>query len=193
MSYHHFIGNSLNRSEKLQVRVVFELIHSKIPNKERDSSIEWELKHSSSCAQMARILAEKRGLNIEYAEIIGCLHDLAVVLTGKYENHALKGSEIAREWMEISKEFSSQEIKLISDAIAQHSDKHIYSKNPYVELAKDADVLDCFLYTDKGYDNKPKEKLAEYLKRIILIRKELGFPEKKLYAEQLLGLKGEKK
>ena len=40
-----------------------------------------------------------------------------------------------------TKKFTDKETKLITSAIYQHSDKHIVSKNPYIELVKDADVF----------------------------------------------------
>lgn len=176
-SYHHFKGNKLTRSEFIQRKVVQLILNSKLTDKERESSKVFELKHSSGCTQVGRILAEKRRLNKEYAELICILHDIYVIVKGKYKNHANLGAPIAERILKATKKFKPKEIKLISEAVFNHSDKHIYSKNPYVELAKDADTLDCFLYDNvEGYytGNKPPKVAKEYFKRIIKIRKELG-------------------
>ena len=176
-SYHHFKGNKLNRSEFVQRKVVEIILNSKLTDKERESSKVFELKHSSGCTQVGRILAEKRRLNKEYAELICALHDIYVIVKGKYKDHAHLGAPIAEKILKYTKKFNSKEIKIITEAIFHHSDKHIYTKNPYVELAKDADTLDCFLYDNvEGYyiGNKPKHVAKEYFKRIIKLRKELG-------------------
>lgn len=186
--YHHFTGNTLNRSEKIQKLVIDRLLNSKIPDSRRENSIAWELKHSSSTIQLAKILAEKRGLDPEFAGIIAALHDISAIETGSYEKHATKGAEMARKILNESGDFKEEEIKLISEAIANHSDKHIYSANKYVELAKDADMLDCFLYDPDIYHEKPDEAKKEYFNRIIKIRKELGLPENKFFKEQLKAL-----
>ncbi|MBI4991447.1 hypothetical protein HZB96_05130, partial [Candidatus Gottesmanbacteria bacterium] len=60
--FHHFKGNSLSRSEKIQ-RIVTEMIlTSKLPDEKRENSIVWELKHHAGTVQIGRILAQKRNL-----------------------------------------------------------------------------------------------------------------------------------
>ncbi len=182
--YHHFKGNKLNRSEFIQRKVVQLILNGKLTDKERESSKVFELKHSSGCTQVGRILAEKRRLNKEYAELICVLHDIYVIVKGRYKNHAHLGAPIAARILRSTNKFRLSEIKLITEAIFNHSDKHIYSKNPYVELAKDADTLDCFLYDNvEGYytGNKPPKVAKEYFKRIIKLRKELGLRPVKRY------------
>ncbi|MBI2079767.1 HD domain-containing protein, partial [Candidatus Micrarchaeota archaeon] len=88
MGFHHFIEEGLNRSEKVQQWIVRALIKSKIPNEKRESSVEWELKHSSGVIQIARLLAEKRNLDSEIAELAAGLHDVYVIVEGKYKDHA---------------------------------------------------------------------------------------------------------
>ena len=183
-SYHHFKGNNLNRSELVQRKVVELILNSKLTDKDRESSKIFELKHSSGCVQVGRILAEKRGLNKEYAELICALHDIYVIIKGKYKDHAHLGGPIAEKILMSTKKFNEREIKLITGAIFHHSDKHIYTKNPYIELAKDADTLDCFLYDNvEGYytSNKPPKVAKEYFKRIIKLRKEMGMRPVKKY------------
>ena len=184
--YPHFKGNNLSRSEKIQREVVEMILNSDIPNEKRESSDIWELKHSSGCCQVGRILAEKRGLNVELVEIIAVLHDIAVVTTGSYKDHAKKGGIVAKKILEKSNDFSVEEIKTICDGVAHHSEKDIYSDNPYIEIAKDLDAFDCCLY--EGSINyykihKPKDVFEKYCDRIRKVRKELGLQTDKLFRE----------
>ena len=182
--FHHFKGNELSRSEKIQRKVSEILLESKLPNEKRESSVIWELMHSAGCCQIGRILAQKRNLDVELAEIICVMHDIYVIVEGKYENHARKGAEIARKILEDSKDFTQKEIDIITEAIANHSDKHVYTEKPYVELVKDADVFDCSLYQNaKGFYllHKPKDIFKEYVKRMKNARKELGLNENNVF------------
>lgn len=191
--YHHFKGSKLNRSELVQRKVVQLILNSKLTDKERESSKVFELKHSSGCVQVGRILAEKRRLKKEYAELICALHDIYVIVKGKYKDHAHRGAPIAEKILRKTGKFSEKDIKIISEAIFHHSDKHVYTKNPYVELAKDADTLDCFLYDNvEGYytGNKPPKVAKEYFRRIIKLRKEMGMRQVKKYEYLIKQLDG---
>lgn len=61
--FHHYKGNDLTPSEKVERKVIELLLSSSLHDTQRESSIIWELKHSSGCCQIGRILAEKRRLN----------------------------------------------------------------------------------------------------------------------------------
>lgn len=182
--FHHFKGNGLSRSEKIQRRVSELLLESKISDEKRESSVVWELKHSAGCCQIGRILAQKRNFDVEIAEIVCILHDIYVIIEGKYDDHAKKGAEIAKKILEESGDFSQEEIILISEAVAHHSEKQIYTDKPYVELIKDVDVFDCSLYENaKGFYilHKPEDVYEEYVKRIKNVRKELGLNENEVF------------
>lgn len=183
--YHYFVHDGMNRSDNIQAWIVNELLHSKLPQAKRESSVQWELKHSSSVIQFARLLAQKRNVNEELAEVAAGLHDVQVIVNGAYDNHAKLGAHIARDLLDTSGQFSQNEIKQIEEAIAQHSDKHVYSNNSLNELIKDADTLDCFFYGDTVYDYKKEDMRIHYYKRIISLRKELGLPEKPYFKQQL--------
>lgn len=175
--YHHFKGNDLSRSEKIQREVTKLLLKNKLPDEKRENSIVWEFKHHAGCVQIGRILAQKRKLDVELAEIICVLHDIYAIIEGKYNNHAKLGADIARKILEDSGDFSPSEIETITEAIAHHSDKHKYTNKPYVELAKDADIFECSLYAGaKGFYrlHKPKSVFKEYVNRIKKVRLELG-------------------
>lgn len=178
--YTHFKGNDITRAELVERTVVEIIQKSKMPDEDRVWSKVFELKHSSAVTQIGRILAQKRGLNSELAAIMCAMHDIYVFTTGRATDHAHKGAPIARKILEKTKKFNEKEIKLITSAIYNHSDKHIVSKNPYVELVKDADVLDCGLYEgvhDAYLYEKSLANCKKYFARIRAVRKELGLPK----------------
>ena len=182
--FRHFKGNELSRSEKIQRKVIQMLLESKIPDENRENSIVWELKHSAGCIQIGRILAQKRNLDVELAEIICVLHDIYAIIEGKYKDHAKKSAEIAKRMLEDTGDFTKEEIETITEAIAHHSEKHIHSDKPLVELIKDVDVFDCSLYENsEAYYvlHKPKEVYEEYKKRVKKVRKELGLSQENLF------------
>jgi len=182
--FQYFKGNELSRSEKVQRRFLQILLESKLPDDRRESSVIWEIKHSSGCLQIGRIVAQKRNLNIELIEVICILHDIYVAVEGKYEDHANKSAEVAGSILEETKDFNPEEIKLITEAIACHSEKHIYTDKPYVELIKDIDVFDCSLYENaEGFYilHKPRDIYDEYVKRIKKVRKEIGLHEEEVF------------
>lgn len=184
--FHHYKGKNLTRSEKIERRVLQILLKSKLPDKQRESSIIWEIKHSSGCCQIGRMLAEKRGLDNELVNVICVLHDIFSILKGKYKDHAAKSAAIAEKILHESNEFNNKEIKLITEAIKHHSEKDIYSDNPYIEIAKDVDVFDCSLYRNaEGYYklHKPAKVFREYVRRIKKVRKELCLQNKKIFRE----------
>lgn len=182
--HHHYKGNNLSKSEKIERKVIELILSSKIPDNQRESSVVWELKHSSGCVQIARILAEKRKLNVELVEISAVLHDIYVIVFGTYKNHAKLGAPIAEKLLIDIGGFTAEEINTISSAIAHHSEKDIYSDDPYIELVKDADVFDCSLYKGAEGDyriNKPERVFVEYVKRIRKVRIELGLSDETVW------------
>jgi len=179
-AYSHFKGNKLTRTELVERAVVEVILKSKIPDTKRAWSKTFELKHSSSVAQIGRILAQKRGLRSDLGAIVCVLHDIYVNTAGNSVGHAHKGAPIARKILEKTKKFSKKEILLITEAVYNHSDKHLVSKNPYIELVKDADAFDCSLYDgvhDAYVYEKPLENRRKYFARIKAVRKELGLPK----------------
>ncbi|MBI2028055.1 MAG: HD domain-containing protein [Candidatus Levybacteria bacterium] len=175
--FHHYKGSNLTRFEKVERKVIELILSSKIPDSQREDSIVFEFKHASGCTQIARILAQKRKLNTEIADNATTLHDIYVIINGTYKDHAKLGAPIAKKLLEEIGGFSNKEITIITNAVAHHSEKEIYSNNPYVELVKDVDVFDCSLY--KGAEgfyriHKPEYIFKEYVNRIKKVREELG-------------------
>lgn len=182
--FHHFKGNNLSPSEKIQRKVVQLLLNSKVKDSKRDSSIVFELKHSSGVIEAARILAERRNLNVTLAEVIAALHDIEVVVNGSYKEHAKRGALIAKKMLSKISGFSDEEKEIVIDAIAHHSEKENHTNNPYCELIKDADAFSCSYFegSETAY-RKGKSPLVfqHTVDRIKKVRKELGLPEKPVF------------
>ncbi|MDO8626017.1 MAG: HD domain-containing protein [Candidatus Magasanikbacteria bacterium] len=179
--YTHFQGENVSRAERVERHVVEVILEScsKIPDESRVWGKVFELKHSSSVAQFGRVLAEKRGLRPEIGAIVCVMHDIAVNVSGDAKDHAHKGAVIAEEYLRSINKFSGEEIKIIVEAIYEHSDKHVVSTNPYAELVKDADVLDCSTYegTHDAYAyEKTLEACRKYFERVQAVRQEMGLP-----------------
>ncbi len=175
--FHHYKGDDLSPAEKIERRILELIIASKNPDEEREDSKIFELMHASGCMQIARILAQKRNLDVEMCEIAAMLHDIYVIINGTYKNHGKEGSPIARQVLEEVGGFSEDQIITITQAVAHHSEKEVYSDNPYMELVKDVDVFDCSLYKNaEGFYriHKPEPIFNEYVKRIKKVREELG-------------------
>lgn len=178
--YHHFKGKNVTRVELVERAMIEIILKSKMPDTERSWSKVFELKHTSSVTQIGRMLAQKRGLNPSLGAIICAMHDIYVFTTGRATNHAHLGAQMAESFLKKTKKFTLQEIKLVTSAIYNHSDKNIVSKDPYAELVKDADVLDCGLYDgvhDAYVYEKSSANCRTYFNRIKKVRKELGLPK----------------
>jgi len=120
----------------------------------RDFPIRWNIMHMYSSAQLAKLLALDRGIEPELAGIAGALHDIGAVMTKKHEGHAEAAEKWVHEFLEkYNSEFGSrltpvtkEEIDKLVKAIVRHSEKEIYSNDPFVELLKDVDSLDGYLH-----------------------------------------------
>jgi hypothetical protein len=180
--YHHFRKEFIDpndRVTKCERYIVDLLLHSNLPDSERESSICWELKHQASTFQFAKILALKRGLPVDICALGLLLHDINSVMYGSYKDHAHSGTPIALQILRKMGSFSDEELDQISCIIYNHSDKHVWTNDPFQEIGKDADVLDTFLYEgafDFYLGNKPLAVFKEYLKRVKKVWKELGLP-----------------
>ncbi len=182
--YHHFKGSNLSPAEKVQRKVVELLLSSKLPENKRESSVIFELKHSSECLQVARILAQKRRLEIGIAETAAVLHDIYVIVHGNYKNHGKLGAPIAWQLLKQIGGFSISDMRIVTEAVAHHSEKNIYTSKPYVELVKDADVFSCSFFENSEHAyrfSKPESLFQDYAKRVINIRQELGLPGKPVF------------
>ena len=143
----------------------------------RDIPIVWNVMHMYSSSQVAKIIALRRGMDIELASIAATLHDIAVVVTKKTKDHAENAEKYVRNAIEkfnnypweSTEKITDEEAEIIINAISQHSRKEIYSDNPFVELLKDVDSIDRYLHGIKSE--------GAYLERCNRVLAELGIKE----------------
>ncbi len=182
--FHHYKGDGLNRFEKVERKVIELIFQSDIPDEKREDSKFFEFMHASGCMDIGRILAQKRDLNIDRAGVICILHDISVIVSGTYKDHAKLGAGIAGKILQNAGGFLNEEVEIITQAIAHHSEKEIYSDDSYVELIKDADVFECSLYKNaEGFYrlHKAPDIFDQYVKRVKRVREELGLDPKQVW------------
>ena len=109
---------------------------------ERDYPMIWERIHATSCAQIGRMLAEKRNVDTEQAALACAIHDIGRWISGRQSDHAPKGEGPARLFLAEGKgnEETREQIVL---AVMNHSKKEQIG-TPLEEIVKDADILDCY-------------------------------------------------
>lgn len=103
--------------------------------------------HLYGVAQAAAMLALKRGMGrqvAELAEIAGMLHDYTKYLAEDTDDHAERSAPYAKEILEETKTFTAEEIDIICQGIANHSNKADIG-TPFDEVIKDADALQHYL------------------------------------------------
>lgn len=180
--FHHYNlarHNVTDPVEILEERVVAMLRAAAVQDEGRDSSVAFELKHSSGVLQFGRLLAKRRQLPARAAAVGALLHDIYVIIEGRYKDHAHLGAPLAADLMNDVGGFTPEEMRQVERIVFDHSDKHLTSEDPLVEFGKDADVLDSFLYPG-AFDfyllAKPLETFVHYLARAKRIWSELSLP-----------------
>ncbi len=182
VDHHHYNSKKNDINDRVSIYekyVIDELLNSTIDDEDRESSIAFELMHHRGCAQFARILARKRGLPLDVCTVGALLHDIYVIKTGKYANHAINGAVIVAKLLDEIGLFSEEEKAQIIDIVRNHSNKEEFSDNLFSEFGKDVDVLDSFLYPNAfAYYLKHKKlkNFYAYISRAKRIWDELGIP-----------------
>jgi hypothetical protein len=180
--HHHFRPELIEPSDRVALceRYVIDLLLStSLPDSKRESSIAWELKHSAGVTQMARLLARKRGLPMDTCTVGSLLHDIYVIMDGKYKDHAHLGAPIAVSILSEVGGFEPEEADQVFRTVYYHSDKDDWSDDPFKEFGKDADILDIFLYPGPYAEYlmiKSIPVLSHYLMRAKKIWAELRLP-----------------
>lgn len=128
----------------------------------RDETLHWERIHLASSARIAKDMAVARGCDPELSAIACSLHDIGRILTGKQKNHAAEGKQPARRLLEKLRLFTEEEIHIISNAVAHHSDKSVIGSD-IEEIIKDADVVDCYEYGMELPRPEQKRRYERYL------------------------------
>ncbi|MBP1737038.1 MAG: hypothetical protein H6Q60_919 [Oscillospiraceae bacterium] len=137
----------MNQLLKLQVALL-KLINEqegRMPEDERDETLDWERLHMASCARLGWIMAQEAGENPQLAACACAIHDIGRILTGKQAGHAERGYEPAKVFLRQTGLFSAEEVELLATAVKNHSNKSEVG-HPIEEIVKNADVVDCFQY-----------------------------------------------
>ncbi len=105
--------------------------------------------HSFAVANIAGILAMKRGLRMDIAQSAGMLHDIwlyaNVPLTPEgHARHGELGAAQAKKLLDGLGVFTEDEIDIICASIALHDEKDAVH-GPYDEILKDADAFAHFV------------------------------------------------
>ena len=95
--------------------------------------ISWSVLHMHTTTQLAKLLAIKRGCDVELAAMVAAFHDVYSYHTGKWEDHWKKADPYVREivteynevWGEQLGVITEAEVKQIIKAIKGHSDKEM--------------------------------------------------------------------
>lgn len=161
---------NMKRSSRLLVMLYSEW--KKHENIKRPIKIEWNIMHMFSSSQLAKLYALKYKLNTELCSIIAILHDIAVV-EGKFKSdhdslakkHVLgainRYNNVYRKNLD---PITDKEIEIILSAILVHSDKETFSDDLYVEMLKNVDSVDRYLYgikTEEAYSTRTKSFLKD--------------------------------
>lgn len=135
----------LNRKFIKNLQSIYEILDQmERQTMERDYPILWERVHATSCAQIGRMLAQKRQVDGELAALACALHDSGRWVSGRQEDHAPKGEELVRDFLK-KQTFPIKDQELMVQAVINHSKKEEIG-SPLEELVKDADILDCYWY-----------------------------------------------
>ena len=109
--------------------------------------------HMLQVSQYCAMLAEKRGENVELAEIAGLLHDIAKIkcrddeamlsrLVDNWDKHGEVGAEFAEELLLSNNIVSREECGIICRAISRHCNGNKDNADTAIdEILKDADVF----------------------------------------------------
>ena len=122
--------------------------------KESEVSRQWSCMHLFSCSQLVKVPALEKGLSMELAAITAALHDYGLLCTGIRDHHAEKGAALLDGFLDRYNELyggsrgivTKKERGIIKHAVRHHSEKNVYSDDPYLELLKDVDSLDRYLH-----------------------------------------------
>lgn len=158
----------MNIMKTHRVNYIRELVKQYISDARKDRREELFL-HLNAVSYFSMILARRSNLSEELAAIAGLLHDIYTVCYDASENHALLSSKMTEEILIGSGMFIPSEISLISNAIANHSNKN-RKDAPYDEILKNADCLELFFRNPENSVNRNEERIQRILDTMNAIR-----------------------
>jgi hypothetical protein len=122
--------------------------------------------HLYGVGMFAALIAIKRGVDPELAEIAGILHDYISYKEPHTADHAHRCAPVVRELLFEINITTAEETEMICSAIYNHSDKDSVNST-FDEIIKDADVMQHWL-------RNPKEPIFREGDRIEKLRQEFG-------------------
>lgn len=153
----------MSRIKELQKKV-----HKELKCIEENQKRANAVAHLHGVSLAAVMIAKKRGENEELAAMAGLLHDLYAYRSGSYDDHAHKGAEYARQFLQDMGITTEEETEIICSAIWHHDSKE-KTDNPMDEVLKDADVIHHSL------GDPTKEVKSHEQERYSRLCKEFGF------------------
>lgn len=128
-----------------------ELIRTKVDAEiakiQKEETRKFAYIHTYGVAQAAALLATIKNADVELACIAAMLHDIALYAENcPHAQHALRSSLYAEKLLKETGAFNEEEIQIIRNVIAVHSDKMNRHDGTISEIIKDADVLQHYLY-----------------------------------------------
>ncbi|MBO7703803.1 MAG: HD domain-containing protein [Solobacterium sp.] len=143
----------MGRLKDLRAIVDQKLLEVEDPQKRASATA-----HLYGVSLAAVLIAKKRGLNEELPAMAAMLHDMAAYLSGSYEDHAHRGADLAKEFLNQLNATSEEETELICSMIYHHDDKGVVD-GEYDEVLKDADVIHhCFHDPSKAVKEKEQKR-----------------------------------
>lgn len=113
--------------------------------------------HLYGVSLAAVLIARRRGMDPELPAMAAMMHDMNAYLSGSYDDHAHKGADLARTFLQELGQTTPEEDDIICSMIWHHDDKGNID-SPLDEVLKDADVIHhCF--NDPAKPVKEKERV----------------------------------
>ena len=141
------------------------IVASDVEDENRDVPLYRDIFHIIGSIRCAVLLARRRGMHCDIAEIAMSLHDISRINDGKIKDHALNSSKRAEEILK-NENIDLLVLNEIVTSIKLHVNKAELNSE-FDELIKDADVLDTYL-------NGDEIKNPDLINRIDKIKKELN-------------------
>lgn len=151
-----------------RLELVREQIDRIIQKMNKEEERKFAYIHVYGVAQAAALLAVTRKQDVELCCIAAMLHDVALyALNCPHKDHAKKSAEYAKNLLEKMNVFNEEEIQIIVYMISLHSNKMVRHDGVMVELLKDADVLQHYLYNPRiELSDKDKVRLFYLLETL---------------------------
>lgn len=163
------IGEDMDRLELIREKVDLE-----IAKLQKEETRKFAYIHTYGVAQAAALLATIKNANVELACIAAMLHDISLYAENcPHAVHAQRSSIYAEKLLKETKAFSDEEIQIVRNVIAVHSDKMSRHDGTISEILKDADVLQHYLYNvNITLSEKDKYRLFYLLEALEKIQKQ---------------------